>query len=162
MPATPSQTQPQAASDQTAPPQPLTEMLAAILDQVVADWVRALGLRVLEARPGEVVLSLPVAPALVHGGGVLCGQAMMAAADTAMVLAVASQLGSFQAMTTVQLSTSFLRPVAGGRDQPAAPQAAKVIARVLRLGKSLVFGEIEVLDSAGRLAAHSTTTYALL
>ena len=39
---------------------------------------------------------------------------------------------------------------------------AKVIARVLRSGKSLVFGEIEVQDPQGRLAAHATTTYALL
>ena len=36
------------------------------------------------------------------------------------------------------------------------------IARVLRLGKRLVFGEIEVLDPAGQLAAHATTSYALL
>ena len=34
---------------------------------------------------------------------------------------------------------------------------------MLRLGKNLVFGEIEVQRSAsGKLAAHATTTYALL
>jgi uncharacterized protein (TIGR00369 family) len=130
--------------------------LQHILDRVVADWVKALGLRLLEARPGEVVLALPVAPALVHGGGVLCGQAMMAAADTAMVLAVSSQLGGFRPMTTVQLQTSFLRPVSGDSGQ------ARLVARVLRAGKSLVFGEVEIFDAAGRLAAHTTTTYALL
>jgi len=37
-----------------------------------------------------------------------------------------------------------------------------VVARVLRLGKKLVFGEVEVLDAHGELAAHATTTYALL
>ena len=73
-----------------------------------------------------------------------------------MVLALSSQLGGFKPMTTVQMNTSFLRPVAGDSGQ------ASVIARVLRMGKSLVFGEIEVLDAAGKLAAHSTTTYALL
>ncbi len=31
-----------------------------------------------------------------------------------------------------------------------------------RLGRQLVFGEVEVQDAAGRLAAHATTTYALL
>ena len=130
--------------------------LTRILDSVVADWVRELDLRLLDARSGEVVLALPVAPKHVHGGGVLCGQTMMAASDTAMVLAVASQLGGFRPMTTVQLATSFLRPIAGDSGE------ARVVARVLRLGKSLVFGEIEVLDADGRLAAHSTTTYALL
>ena len=127
-----------------------------LLDSVVSDWVKALALRVVEARSGEVVLSLPVTPLHVHGGGVLCGQTLMAAADTAMVLAVSSQIGGFRAMTTVQFQTSFLRPVAGN----SGP--VRLVARVLRAGKSLVFGEIEAFDSAGRLAAHSTTTYALL
>lgn len=130
--------------------------LQALLTDMVAPWVTELNLRVIEARPGKVVLALPVAPRHVHGGGVLCGQSMMAAADTAMVLAISSQLGGFKPMTTVQLQTSFLRPIAGDSGE------ARVIARVLRLGKSLAFGEIEVQDAAGRLAAHATTTYALL
>jgi uncharacterized protein (TIGR00369 family) len=72
------------------------------------------------------------------------------------VLAIMTELGGFQPMTTVQLQTSFLRPIAGGSAD------AKVVARVLRRGKNLVFGEIEVLDAGGKLAAHATTTYALL
>ena len=146
------------------------EMLEEALAGMVAPWVRALGLRVAEAHAGQVLLRLPVTPSLVHGGGVLCGQALMAAADTAMVLAVMTRLGGFKPMTTVQLQTSFLRPIpgkpaggpAGDGDGDGPPAEARVIARVLRLGKSLVFGEIEVQDPAGRLAAHATTTYALL
>lgn len=135
-------------------------VLQALLTTVVAPWVTELNLRVLAATPGEVTLALPIAPRHVHGGGVLCGQTMMAAADTAMILAIVSQTGAFKPMTTVQLQTSFLRPIPGN---PATDSAeARVIARVLRLGKSLVFGEIEVQDPAGRLAAHATTTYALL
>jgi uncharacterized protein (TIGR00369 family) len=130
--------------------------LQALLHQVVAPWIRQIDLRVLEARAGEVVLALPITAPHVHGGGVLCGQTMMAAADTAMILAIVSQTGSFKPMTTVQLQTSFLRPVPGDAGE------ARVVARVLRLGRSLVFGEVEVLDAAGRLAAHTTTTYALL
>lgn len=130
--------------------------LRQILDSIVADWVRDIGLEIVAAKAGEVVLDLPVAAKFVHGGGVLCGQTMMAASDTAMVLAVASQIGGFRPMTTVQLNTSFLRPIAGDSGR------ARVVARVLRAGKSLVFGEIELLDAQGKLAAHSTTTYALL
>ena len=134
--------------------------LQKLLDKVVAPWVRQLKLVVRSAKPGEVQLALPIAPLHVHGGGVLCGQTMMAAADTAMILAISTQLGGFRPMTTVQLQTSFLRPIAGSQTEPAGE--AMVIARVLRAGKSLVFGEIELLDPQGRLAAHSTTTYALL
>ena len=146
--------------------------LQTLLSTVVAPWVSELNLRVLAATPGEVTLALPIAPRHVHGGGVLCGQTMMAAADTAMILAIVSQTGAFQPMTTVQLQTSFLRPIPGKpavnpADQPAGdsddpPAEARVIARVQRLGKRLVFGEIEVQDPAGRQAAHATCTYALL
>lgn len=132
------------------------EMLQDALDRVFAPWVRELDLRVVEARDGEVVLSLPVTPKHVHEGGVLCGQTMMAACDTAMVLAVMTKLGGFKPMTTVQLQTSFLRPVAGSSG------AARVIARVLRMGRNLVFGEIQLLGADHQLAAHATTTYALL
>ena len=135
--------------------------LQALLRSVVSPWVQALDLTVLALRPGEVDLALPITPLHVHGGGVLCGQTLMAAADTAMVLAVSHQLGGFRPMTTVQLQTSFLRPIPGSTSTTGS-NSARVVARVLRAGKSLVFGEVEILDPAGRLAAHCTTTYALL
>ncbi|HEX6018755.1 MAG TPA: PaaI family thioesterase [Burkholderiaceae bacterium] len=121
-----------------------------------AAWVRTIGLQLTHALPGEVELSLPVTPQHVHGGGMLCGQTMMAAADTAMALAICTLTDGYKPMTTVQLQTSFLRPIAGDAG------AARVTARVLRKGRNLVFGEIEVADPKGALAAHATTTYALL
>ena len=137
----------------------VTPDLTALRDTlrtVVAPWVAELQLQLDEARLGEVVLTLPVTPKHVHGGGVLCGQSMMAAADTAMILAACTHLGGFKPMTTVQLQTSFLRPI------PGDAGTAKVVARVLRMGRKLVFGEIEILDARGELAAHATTTYALV
>ena len=131
-------------------------MLQDALAHVFAPWVRELDLRVLETRAGEVTLALPVTPRHVHEGGVLCGQTMMAACDTAMVLAVMTRLGGFKPMTTVQLQTSFLRPVSGHSG------AARVVARVLRMGRNLVFGEMQVIGADDQLAAHATTTYALL
>lgn len=134
----------------------LVARLQADFDTVAAPYVRRLGLNLLEADTECVVLAMPVTPELVHGGGVLCGQAMLAAADTAMVLAMSAALGGFRPMTTVQLQTSFLRPV------PADAGEVRVTCRVLRRGKSLSFGEIEIATPDGRLAAHATTTYALL
>jgi uncharacterized protein (TIGR00369 family) len=99
---------------------------------------------------------MPVQPALVHGGGVVCGQALMAVADTAMILVVACSLGEFRPMTTVQLQTSFLKPV------PGSAASVQVQAKLLRRGKTLAFGEIALLTPEGALAAHATTTYALL
>ena len=133
-----------------------TAFLEAALRDVFAEWVRMLELRLIDARPGEVVLALPVTARHIHAGNVMSGQTLMAAADTAMVLAVMSKLGVFRPMTTVQLQTTFLRPVA------ADAGAATVTASVLRIGKSLAFGEIRITTGDNVLAAHSTTTYALL
>jgi uncharacterized protein (TIGR00369 family) len=132
----------------------------AFLDEalrtVFARWVRELEMSMIEARPGAVVVKLPVTPRHVHAGNVMSGQTLMAAADSAMVLAVMSRLGQFRPMTTVQLQTSFLRPVA------ADAGAVHVTAKVLRLGKTLAFGDITLQLPDGALAAHATTTYALL
>lgn len=126
-----------------------------MLGELFAPWVQALGLRVEAIGAGEATLLLPFDPSLAREGGTVCGQAMMAAADTAMVLAVASQLGGFKPMTTVSQSTSFMRPVMA--------TDLRIVARVLKPGRSLVFGEIEMRSVGdGRLAAHATTTYALL
>ena len=132
------------------------ELCNRLLEQVTAPFVRTLGLRALRASETGVELEAPVTPALVHGGGVVCGQALMAMADTAMVLALSSSLGEFRPMTTVQLQTSFLKPVPGTAD------SVRVRATVLRRGKSLAFGEIALLTPDGSLAAHATTTYAML
>lgn len=142
-----------------AEPKSAAHAIAALertLQTVGAPWVLALGLRVAEASVERTVLELPVSASLVHGGGVVCGQALMAAADTAMVLALSAGPEGFRPMTTVQLQTSFLRPV------PANTPMLRVACKVLRRGRTLAFGEIEILTPDGKLAVHATTTYALL
>jgi uncharacterized protein (TIGR00369 family) len=140
----------------TAPAPDLMSIVQATLRDVFAAWVRELELRLIDVSPGEVRLALPVHPRHVHAGNVMSGQTLMAAADTAMVLAVTSKLGGFKPMTTVQLQTTFLRPVAADAGE------AIIVAKVLRLGKTLAFGDIEITTGDGVLAAHATTTYALL
>ena len=125
------------------------------LAELFAPWVQALGLRVECVGERSVVLRLPVTPALARQGGMLCGQAMMAAADTAMVLALIAHFGAFRPCTTVQLSSSFLKPLSG--------QDALIEARVIRAGKSLAFGEIDIRGADdGKSVCRATTTYALL
>ena len=71
----------------------MIEQTQTWLRELFAPWVRALDLRVLGVEPGEVRLLLPFSPSLCRVGGTICGQALMAAADTSMVLAIALQLG---------------------------------------------------------------------
>ena len=131
------------------------ETLEGALPEYFAPWVQSLGLRVESFDAESVTLRLPQQAQLSRVGGMLCGQVMMAAADTAMVLALINQFGGFRPCTTVQMNTSFLKPLSA--------QDALVQARVLRSGKTLAFGEIDIRGAEdGRSACRATTTYALL
>ena len=132
------------------------EMLSAALGHVFAPWVQDLDLRVLEARAGEVTLALPITRRHVDDTGLLSSQTMSAACETALVLAVMTQLGGFKPMCTVQMQASHLRPVSGGGG------AARVVARVLGRSRSLVFGEMQVISADDELACHATATCTLL
>ena len=130
-------------------------ILNGALADLLAPWVQALGLRVESTADDGVTLRLPHSAQLARVGGLVCGQAMMAAADTAMVLALIHHFGEFRPCTTVQLNTSFLKPLSG--------QDALVQAHVLRVGKSLAFGEIDIRGADdGRSVSRASTTYALL
>ncbi|RYG06834.1 MAG: PaaI family thioesterase [Burkholderiales bacterium] len=132
-----------------------TQPLDAALQEYFAPWVQALGLRVEGFDADSVTLRLPQNDALSRVGGMLCGQAMMAAADTAMVLALINHFGQFRPCTTVQMSSSFLKPLSG--------QDALVQARVVRAGKALAFGEIDIRGAQdAKSTCRASTTYALL
>jgi uncharacterized protein (TIGR00369 family) len=131
------------------------ETLQGALPEYFAPWVQELGLRVEAFDADGVTLRLPQDARLSRVGGMLCGQAMMAAADTAMVLALINHFGAFRPCTTVQMNTSFLKPLSG--------QDGLVQARVLRAGKALAFGEIDLRGAEdGKSVCRATTTYALL
>jgi uncharacterized protein (TIGR00369 family) len=128
-------------------------------DKVLADnfapWVRDLGLVVDEVGDGAATLRLPWSDRLAREGGGLSGQALMAAADTATVIAIASRRGGFVPMTTVQLSATFQRPVVG--------TDVLVSATVTKLGRTLAFAEVAMTpEGADAPAAHATTVYAIL
>jgi uncharacterized protein (TIGR00369 family) len=129
--------------------------LQSALAQYFAPWVQALGLSVEDFGTDGVTARLPQSDQLSRVGGMLCGQAMMAAADTAMVLALIHHFGEFRPCTTVQMNTAFLKPLSG--------QDALVQARVLRAGKSLAFGEIDIRGANdGKSVCRASVTYALL
>ena len=127
----------------------------AILRDYFAPWIQQLGLRVRELGERHAVVCLPWSDALAREGGGLCGQAMMAAADTATVIAISSARGGFVPMTTVQQSTTFQRPVAG--------QDVLIDVRVSKLGRTLAFSEVTLTaDGAAEPAARASTVYAIL
>ncbi|MFJ1753389.1 PaaI family thioesterase [Kitasatospora sp. NPDC088134] len=135
-----------------------TTLTPAEADKILADhfapWVQDLGLTVVETGERHAVLRLPWSDRLARDGGGLSGQAMMAAADTATVIAVSAALGGFAPMTTVQLSTTFQRPA---RDTDLL-----VTARLTKLGRRMAFAEIVLAtpQAPDDPVAHATTVYA--
>ena len=135
----------------------MTELAGAgdLLQQLFAPWLRELNLTVERCGRDGATLRMPFDERLTRIGGTVCGQALMALADTAMVFAISGAAGGFRPMTTVSQSTNFMRAITG----------ADVLAegRVLRLGRTMAFGEVR-LHAAGDAvpAVHVTSAYALL
>ncbi|KIF06372.1 thioesterase [Streptomyces sp. RSD-27] len=128
-------------------------------DRILADnfapWVLALGLTVEETGERHAVLRLPWSDSLARDGGGLSGQALMAAADTATVIAVSAARGAYGPMTTVQQSTSFQRPVVGAD--------VLITVRVTKLGRRMAFADAAMTPvGAEDPAATASTVYALL
>ncbi|MER6440626.1 MULTISPECIES: PaaI family thioesterase [unclassified Streptomyces] len=126
-----------------------------ILSTRFAPWVRELGLSVTESGEDRAVLRLPWSTRLAREGGSMSGQALMAAADTATVIAVSAARGGFVPMTTVQLSTSFQRAVTDAD--------VRVEAVLTKLGRRMAFADITMTAGVSRdLVAHAAAVYALL
>ncbi|MFJ5966234.1 PaaI family thioesterase [Streptomyces sp. NPDC093060] len=126
-----------------------------ILSANFAPWVLDLGLSVQALGEDRAVLRLPWSERLAREGGGLSGQALMAAADTATVIAVSAARGGFVPMTTVQQSTSFQRAVTGSD--------VLIEAVLTKLGRRMAFADITLTDAAsGALAARASTVYALI
>jgi uncharacterized protein (TIGR00369 family) len=128
-------------------------------DKILADhfapWVLDLGLSVAELGDRHAVLRLPWSARLAREGGSLSGQALMAAADTATVIAVSAARGAFVPMTTVQQSTSFQRAVT---DTDVLVEAV-----LTKLGRRMAFADITLTaEGSKEVAARASTVYALL
>ena len=131
------------------------EEAETLLREQFAPWVQDLNMTFEEVADGAVLVRVPMSENLSRSGNIICGQAMMAVADTAMVFAISSALGEFKPMTTVSQSTSFLRP--------AAEKDLMARASLIKLGRSLVYGEVNLYsDKPEKSVAHVTSTYMLL
>lgn len=118
---------------------------------------RHLGVQVAEAREGWVRLRVPVRDELrnatgapVHGG-VYAALVDMAVGGALSTLHEASGGGVGQ--TTLDLNVSF---VGSGEGDVFAE------GRILRRGRTIVFGEARITDAGGRLLAVGRATYMIL
>jgi uncharacterized protein (TIGR00369 family) len=119
-------------------------------NQVFAAWVRELGLTEFEVREGFAAAHLPAKPELQFAGAIVCGQAIMAAIDT--LISMAMMTSERPTKGTVYQHTHFLRL--------ASADGFRIEAKVLRFGKASAFAEARVTNPAGELIAHATAEFA--
>ena len=62
----------------------------SLLQEQFAPWVQDLNMKFEEVADGAVLVRVPMSETLSRSGNIICGQAMMAVADTAMVFAISS------------------------------------------------------------------------
>jgi uncharacterized protein (TIGR00369 family) len=92
---------------------------------------------------------------MLRPGGTVSGPTLMALADCAMYVVLLSAIGPVGLAVTVNLSINFLRKGPPGQDVLAA-------ARLLKLGKRLAVGEVNLLSGTSPdPIAHATSTYSI-
>ena len=125
-----------------------------LLSSVTAPWIKSLDLQIDSISNWKCKFTLNYNENLVRAGSIICGQAIVSAADTAMIVAVISAIGKYQEITTVDISCKYLRPLSSGGSMET---------EILKLGKRLVVGRITVKDiKSDKLAAEISCTYARL
>ena len=117
-----------------------------------AAFARVYGFRLHSFGTGECVIEVPFNADLERPGGIVAGTAYMTAADVVFWLAIVTRLGlDGEASVTVNMTTSFL--------SSARQEAFLATGRVLREGRSLIYGTAECTSLDGRLLTHHTLTY---
>jgi uncharacterized protein (TIGR00369 family) len=92
---------------------------------------------------------------MLRPGGTVSGPTLMALADCAMHVVLLSAIGPESLAVTTNLNIDFLRKGAPGRDVLAA-------AKLLKLGKRLAVGEVDLLSGTSPdPIAHVTATYSI-
>jgi uncharacterized protein (TIGR00369 family) len=99
-----------------------------------------------------ITLSLPTTERHLRPGGTVSGPTLMTLADTAMYVAVLSQVGPEALAVTSNLEMHFLRKPSPGR--------LRAEARLLKLGRRLAVGTVEIFAETGEMVAYATVTYA--
>jgi uncharacterized protein (TIGR00369 family) len=147
--------------------EPLFGLQAAgrLMTEAFASWVQDLGLLVESVEAGRppgappdwqpgAVLRLPFTKSICGEGGVVCGQALTALADTAMVIACSAAWNGYRPMAPIDQTMHFLRPV--NFDVVAD-------ARVVRIGRTTSFGRVMLYSAVDkRPVGMVASAYALL
>jgi acyl-CoA thioesterase len=113
-----------------------------------------LGVKIGALARGYAELKLALRPEFLQYQEVAHGGVLAALADTAVAVALMSQVGLAMNFTTVDLHMFYFAPARG------ATVSAR--ARIVKPGRRINVGEVDIEDETGKLVAKSVVTYILL
>ena len=114
--------------------------------------MKLVGVQLVEAAPGRTVFTLRPAEYHYNPGATVHGGVISTLLDTAMACAVFSLLPAGVSSTTIELHVNFLRPVTIETGE------LRCEGETIHAGRTIATAQGRVLDAAGKLCAHATTT----
>lgn len=114
-------------------------------------FAKLIGMRLVELRPDEAVISIEMRDDLRQPSGVLHGGVTATLIDTAMAFAVRTRLAINEATATIDLTIHYVRPHLAG--------TFICTARVVRAGKRIFTVSADVHNEDGKLIATGLSTY---
>lgn len=114
-------------------------------------FAQLIGMRLVDLKPDEAVISIEIRDDLRQPSGVLHGGVTATLIDTAMAFAVRTRLEPAAATATIDLMVHYLRPLVQGK--------AICTGKVLRAGKRVFTVSADVHNEEGKLIATGLSTY---
>jgi len=115
-----------------------------------------LGFRLVEVDTGHAVFEIQPGEQHFNPIGVVHGGIAMTLLDSAMGCAVHSHMPAGAAYTTLEAKTNLVRAVT------AETGVLRAVGKVVNLGSRVATAEGRLVDAAGKLYAHATTTCLVL
>ena len=115
-----------------------------------------MGFRGVEASPGEAVFEMEPGPQHYNPIGSVHGGVALTLLDSAMGCAIHTLLEPGVRYTTLEVKTNFVRPIT------AETGLIRCEGKVIHRGGRVATAEGRIVDSAGKLLAHGTTTCLIL
>lgn len=121
-----------------------------------APVAECLGFTLVDVEPGRVVFELTPAEHQYNPLGSVHGGVIATLCDSAAGAAVHSTLAAGVGYTTLELKTAFLRAVT------AETGVLRCEGAVLSAGRRVAYAEARLVDAAGKVYAHATSTCLIL
>lgn len=107
----------------------------------------------VEVRPGGCTVRLAATERHIRPGNTVSGPALFTLADIGGYACALSHLGPVALAVTTNLNINFMRKAVAG--------PVDGICRILKLGRSLMVFDCEMVADGGSIVAHATGTYAI-